>query len=196
MKDYVTLKIPPPTQNTLSLIRNKHNTSKILEYINVLKTEINPSDNHIQNVIEMLCRFCNFHGDKNFENMKRTDIINFLESFRKSEIKDQQHRWIGTYNLFLQYLLRFFKWLYFPLIEQKKRPRPDVIQNITQIKRKEKSIYKPTDLWNCEDDLLFLKYCPSKRDKCYHMISRDTACRPSELLKLRIKDIVFKSFED
>jgi len=72
MKDYVTLKIPPPTQNKLSLIRNKHNTSKILEYINVLKTEINPSDHHIQNVIELLCRFCNFHGDKNFENMKRT----------------------------------------------------------------------------------------------------------------------------
>jgi len=44
MKDYVTLKILPPTQHKLSLIRNKHNASKILEYINVLKTEINPSE--------------------------------------------------------------------------------------------------------------------------------------------------------
>jgi integrase/recombinase XerD len=43
-----------------------------------------------------------------------------------------------------------------------------------------------------EDDLLFLKYCPSRRDKCYHMISRDTGCRPHEILKLKIKDIVFK----
>ena len=43
-----------------------------------------------------------------------------------------------------------------------------------------------------EDDLLFLKYCPSKRIKCYHAVARDTSCRPHELLKLRIKDIVFK----
>ena len=60
------------------------------------------------------------------------------------------------------------------------------------MKRKEVSIYKPTDLWTQEDDLLFLKYCPSKRDRCYHVVSRDLSCRPHELLKLRIKDIVFK----
>jgi hypothetical protein len=59
------------------------------------------------------------------------------------------------------------------------------------LKRKETSIYKPTDLWTTEDDLLFLKFCPSKRMKCYHAMARDTSCRPHELLKLRIKDIVF-----
>jgi len=47
-------------------------------------------------------------------------------------------------------------------------------------------------LWTQEDDLLFLKYCPSKRDRCYHAISRDSSCRPHELLKIKIKDIVFK----
>ena len=71
MKDYVTLEISRPLQYKLSLIRNKHNASKILEYINVLKTKINPSDHHIKNVLELLCRFCNFHGDNLFENMKR-----------------------------------------------------------------------------------------------------------------------------
>jgi integrase/recombinase XerD len=71
--------------------------------------------------------------------------------------------------------------------------RPEVIDNIPQLKRKEQSIYKPTDLWTVQDDILFLKYCPSKRIKCYHAMSRDTGCRPHELLKLRIKDIVFKS---
>ncbi len=52
---------------------------------------------------------------------------------------------------------------------------------------------QPTDLWTTEDDLLFLKYCSSKRIKCYHTVSRDTSCRPHEILKLRIKDIVFKT---
>ena len=64
------------------------------------------------------------------------------------------------------------------------------------MKRKEKSIYKPTDLWTQEDDQLFLKYCPSKRERCYHTISRDTACRPHEILGLRIKDVVFKMAND
>lgn len=49
----------------------------------------------------------------------------------------------------------------------------------------------PSDMWTQDDDILFLKYCPSKRDKCYHAISRDSSCRP-QLLKLRIKDVVFK----
>jgi len=89
--------------------------------------------------------------------------------------------------------VRFFKWLYYPAIEPSKRPKPEVIENIPQLKRKEQSIYKPTDLWTSEDDVLFLKFCPSKRMKCYHAMARDTSCRPHELLKLRIKDIVFKS---
>ena len=42
----------------------------------------------------------------------------------------------------------------------------------------------------------FLKYCPSKRDKCYLMISRDTGYRPHEILKLRLKDISFKTTDE
>jgi integrase len=41
--------------------------------------------------------------------------------------------------------------------------------------------------------LLFLKYCPTKRERCYHAISRDLSCRPHEILKLKIKDIAFKT---
>jgi integrase/recombinase XerD len=41
-----------------------------------------------------------------------------------------------------------------------------------------------------------LKYCHSTRDRCYHTISRDTSCRPHEILGLRLKDIVFKMAND
>jgi len=92
--------------------------------------------------------------------------------------------------------MRFFKWLYSPEIEQKKRPKPSIIENIPQLKRKEISIYKPTDLWTPEDDSLFLRYCPNPRDRCYHEISRDSAGRPNELLKLKIKDLMFKLSPD
>jgi integrase/recombinase XerD len=65
------------------------------------------------------------------------------------------------------------------------------MKNIRMLKRMEHSTVKPTDLWTAEDDVLFLKYCPKKRDKAYHTIARDSSCRPSEILNLRIRDVVF-----
>jgi integrase/recombinase XerD len=103
-------------------------------------------------------------------------LLSFLDSYRKTESVDPLHKWIGTY------------------IEYKQRSKPAVIQNIHQLKRKEKSIYKPTDLWTAQDHSLFLKYCPNPR--CYHAMSRDSAARPHELLKLTIKDVVFKLTPD
>jgi integrase/recombinase XerD len=116
----------------------------------------------------------------------------YLDSMRKSEQQDLLHKWIETYNRYLSILARFFRWLNNPKLEPKKRPKPNVVQNIQQLRRREQSIYKPTDLWSREDDLLFLKYCPNTRDRCYHTISRDLSARPKEILGLRIKDIIFK----
>jgi hypothetical protein len=124
--------------------------------------------------------------------MTRDDIIAFLDSFRKPESVDPFHKWIGTYNQYHILMTKFFKWLYNPTLEPKQRPKPEVVQNLHQLKRKEESIYKPTDLWTREDDSLFLKYCPNIRDRCYHTMSRDLSARPSEILSLKIKDIVFK----
>jgi integrase len=81
-------------------------------------------------------------------------------------------------------------------LQPNERQKPPVIENIKRLHRKETSIYKPTDLWTPEDDQLFLRYCNSTREKCYHMISRDTGCRPHEILGLRVKDEVFKMAGD
>jgi hypothetical protein len=91
---------------------------------------------------------------------------------------------------------RFFKWLYSPGIEQSKRKKPEVVVNIPRLRRKEKSVYKPSEVWTPEEDLLFLKYCPSSRIRCYHMIQRDVGCRPNEVLNLKIKDVTFKIIGD
>jgi integrase/recombinase XerD len=65
--------------------------------------------------------------------------------------------------------------------------------DIPQLKRKEVSCYKPSDLWTQEDDLLFLKWVTNKRDRCYHTMSRDLSARPHEILNLKIKDVIFKN---
>jgi integrase len=140
-----------------------------------------------------LNRLLQFRHDKPFVNMKREDIISYLNSIRKSEGVDPLHKWIGTYNSRLRNLIRFFKWLYSPTKAPGQRPKPRILYNVPQLRRKETSIYKPSDLWTLEDDLIFLKWCPSPRDRCYHAISRDLSARPSEILNLKIKDIIIKN---
>jgi integrase/recombinase XerD len=169
------------------------NGAIIVNYIASLKIEVNLSDHYRKNILELLCRFSEYNNNKHFKDITRTEIITFLDTYRKTDTQDPLHKWIGTYNTFRICLMRFFKWLYSPDIEPDKRSKPAFMENIPQLKRKEKSIYKPSDLWTSQDDLLFLKYCPSKRDKCYHAMSRDLSCRPHEILKLKIKDISFKA---
>jgi integrase len=51
-------------------------------------------------------------------------------------------------------------------------------------------------MWSQDDDILFLKYSSSKRNRCYQAMSRDSSCRPHELLKLKIRDVVFRMAGD
>lgn len=175
---------------------SRSNSSITTDYTNAMQIEMNLSRSYRELNAWALTKLSEFHKNKPFNKISREDILSFLNSFRKTDSQDPLHKWIGTYNLTRLLLMRFFKWLYYPNEEHSNRPKPKIIENIPRYKRKEQSIYKPTDLWTQEDDLLFLKYCPNTRDRCYHTISRDTSCRPHEILNLKIKDIVFKTSGD
>ena len=190
-----TAGLKPACKKNLKRV-SKINAVIIADYIISMQTEMNPSNDYKKAIIILLCKFSQINKDKTFNHITRQNIISFLDRLRNPETVDPLHKWIGTYNLYGIYLLRFFKWLYYSDVEPNKRAKPPVVENIPQLKRKEQSIYKPSDLWSQEDDLLFLKYCPSKRMKCYHAMSRDTGCRPHELLRLRIKDVIFKNAGD
>lgn len=153
--------------------------SVLEEYVQVMIREKNPTPDYIKNALKVLRRIdlCAATNE---------NILKFLNNLKRPESEDPLHKWIGTYNLYIFVLKRFFTWF----------GRPDVMEGIKQLKRKEKSIYKPSDLWTQEDDILFLKYCPNAIYRCYHAISRDSSCRPTELLKLRVKDVVFKMAGD
>ena len=161
------------------------------KYSQALKIEGNSPEyvEHLDLTMRLFAKFVK----KDMTEVTTEDILAFLSQYRRDEEVDPLHKGIGTYNQRLAHLIKYFKWLYYPGTSPKERPRPPLLQNLKPLKRKEKSIYKPSDLWTVEDDLLFLKYCPLKRDRCYHAMSRDASCRPSEILKLRIKDVVFKS---
>ncbi|MDW0243150.1 MAG: hypothetical protein QOD15_09075 [Nitrososphaeraceae archaeon] len=179
------------TDQTIISYDVTQNQKIINDYIQARKTETNLATSTQVVTSDTLNRFSRY-VKKNFNDVTRDDIILFLNSVRKSETQDAMHKWIGTYNLYLMTISTFLKWFYYPKIEPKERPKPDVLINIKQLKRKETSSYKPSDMWTQDDDILFLKYCSSKRDRGYHAIARDTSCRPSEILSLKIKDLVFK----
>ncbi len=172
------------------------NISILCDYILAVRTESSLSDSYRTIIINVISYMSKYLNNMPFKSIKRDDLLLFLEHFRKSEKDDPMHQWIGTYNLYLTVISKFFRWLYYPKQPSKQRPIPSIIQNISKQKRKEKSIYMPSDLWTEEDDAIFLKYCPSKRMRCYHTVSRDTSCRPSELLKLSIKEVLFKMTSD
>jgi integrase/recombinase XerD len=174
----------------------KENCATIITYMLDMQTEVSPSQTHRTNTIYKLKQLAEFHNPKAFKDMTRQDIIDFLDHFRKPESVDPMHKWIGTYNASRVILIRFYRWLYFRrTTPHSKRPKPEVIDNIPTIKRREISTYKPTDLWTEEDDVLFYKYVPSLRDRCWHAVARDTGCRPSEMIKIKIKDVIVQQLE-
>jgi integrase len=143
--------------------------------------------------IKIICSFSKYLDYRDFQLISKQDIMTYLNSLRKAETVDPTHKWIGTYNTRQMILGKFFRWLYNQSESDcKKWVTPPCLNGVKPLQRKEKSPYRPSDIWTAQDHGLFLKYCPDRRDRCYHAMANDTSCRPHELLALKIKDIVFK----
>jgi site-specific recombinase XerD len=128
------------------------NGTILADYIIATRSESNISDNYRKEIIKDLFKLSEFFNhQKSFEEMIRDDLLLYLNSLRKPEPLDPLHKWIRTYNLGLGIFQSFFKWLHYPDIERKHRQKPPIIKNISKLKRKEVSTYKPTDLWTPED---------------------------------------------
>src|SRR6266487_6168572 len=116
--------------------QSNQNAFTISEYVLAMYSEINPSASHRESHLKTLCYLSDFQNQKPFSKMTREDILRYLDSHRRPEESDPLHKWIGTYNLRRTYLLRFFKWLYYPELEPSKRPIPEVVKNIPSFKRR------------------------------------------------------------
>jgi site-specific recombinase XerD len=114
-----------------------HNQKTIHDYIEARKTETNLASSTQKVMIDNLNRFPR-NTKKYFKDVTRYDVVSLLNSLR-SETEDPNDKWIGTYNLYVVTIGTFFKWLYYPQSEPKERPKPEILLNIKQLKRKEKS---------------------------------------------------------
>jgi len=178
--------------------KNLENAIIICDYIIAEQVEINIQNSTKESKIKVLAWLSNhFQDEKLFRDMTKHDILDFLNKLRKSVTEDPASKWIGSYNGRQIILTKFFRWLYNRSeSEHRNRTTPLCMQGIKRLPRKEKTSYKPTDIWERRDHALFLKFCPSKRDRCYHSLANDMSARPNEILNLKVKDIKFHVNEE
>jgi hypothetical protein len=168
------------------------NANIICDYIISEINEINIKPLTREGKIKILIWLSNYHPGKSFRNMSKSDVLSYLNSSRKSVSEDPSRRWIGTYNGRQMILLKFFRWLYNPdEPDQRKRITPTCMQGVRRLQKKEITPYKPSDIWDSREHAIFLKYCPDKRDRCYHAMANDMSARPHEILSLKISDVKF-----
>lgn len=101
------------SKNKLKNRTSSHNNI-IIEYVEAMQTETNPSKSYKATTSKILAILSRFHNHKPFNEMTREDIIIYLNSLRKDEVHDPLNKWIGTYNLYLVCITKFFKWIYNP----------------------------------------------------------------------------------
>lgn len=175
------------------LQNNPINAETICDFIIAEQNELNIKKSTKETKIKKIVHLSKyFQHQKTFYDTTKADILDHLNSLRKSHVEDPSHKSIGTWNARKMLFLKFFRWLYDPNESDLRRDTPDCMKGIRQLPRKEKSPYKPEDMWSAEEHAIFLKYCPFPRDRCYHSMANDTSARPHELLNLRIRDVKFK----
>jgi integrase len=173
---------------------NPENGTILCDYIFAELTERNIADSTREWRIKVLTWLSDhYEHKKSFKELSKQDILQYLNTLRKPVTVDADQRWIGTYNNRVLVFNKFFRWLYNPdEPDFRKRTTPPCMSGVKQLPKKNKTRYKPSDMWTAAEHDVFLRYCPQKRDKCYHAMARDTSARPHELLKLRIGDLHFK----
>jgi integrase len=173
------------------------NTKIICDYIIAEQNEINIKESTKEGKIKVPVDFIIFNNYKSLEKITKVDVLSYLNKFRKDEQEDPEHRRIGTWNNRHLILNKFFRWLNDsdnPNI--KNRKASSCMKGVKRLSRKEISRYKPSDLWTARESEVFLKYCPSKRDRAFFSMAMDTSARPHELLNLKIDDLKFKTSSD
>ena len=136
---------------------NLQNAKALCKFISSETSERNLKLSSRLTKIKILCLFSRHLHYKQFQIVTKDDIRNYLDSSRKPEAQDPTRKWIGTYNTRQMVICKFFRWLcnYHTEPDSNKWITPPCIQGIRQLPRKEKSPYKPSDMWSPMKNMLY-----------------------------------------
>jgi hypothetical protein len=136
MKLDVALKGQPPyLKDHLKQYVSQENALTICDYILAYQVEASSlSDHHKTNVILTLKKLSTLHQNQPFRDMTKQEIIAYLDTHRKSEQKDPEHKWkAATYNHYLTALIRFYRRLKYPNLEHAIRLKKTKLEQVGDI---------------------------------------------------------------
>ncbi|MCI0560843.1 MAG: hypothetical protein MN733_20355 [Nitrososphaera sp.] len=133
------------------------NKMLLAEFLNDFVTRENIAVNTKRVYIHNHLYRSRYLGHKPFKDVTRDDILGYLQTLRKPLSADVMQKWIATHNNRLAIYQKFFKWLYHPEMSADERPTPEVVRDLPQLRRKERTQVKAQDLWTEKEDAVFLK---------------------------------------
>ncbi len=106
-------KLSTTVANIEKKVHNQVNRSLLSEFYTYL-TSIDTSENYQNGLLKVLIRYAEHLGPKVtfYEIQNKEQILNYLDSKRKTEKEDPDKKWITTWNDYPWRLKYFFRWLY------------------------------------------------------------------------------------
>ena len=179
------------TINKISTIKNTVNR-RIIENFNDYMIYREKAERTRRNNLKYVLNYINWLDNVSIMNVRNEkQILDFLNTKRKSTKDDPDEKWITTYNDYLIRLKHFFRWLH----NQDKDEFDWVTPKFAKLRKKQtkrQSPYSETEIWDKEELLSIVKYEPNVRNKAILTMLWDFDARPHEITELRIKNLRFK----
>ena len=93
-------------------LANQHNGALLFKFLITEQNEQNIKLSTKTSYIKIIYPFNRFLNFKDFEDITKQEIIDYLNLLRKPESVDPTHKWIGTFNTRQKTLSKFFRWIY------------------------------------------------------------------------------------
>ena len=192
-------KLSTTIENIDKKIKNQVNRELIKEFYNYLKNQ-DTSENYQNGLLKVLIRYAEYLGiDITFYQIQdKKQIIEYLDSKRKTAGEDYDKKWITTWNDYLWRLKYFYRWLYNAKgkgVDAKSYDSwttPSFI-NIKSKRTKRLSPYSETKIWEKDELFTIIKYETNTRNKAIVALMGDLDARPSEIVLLKFV-CIFNAF--
>jgi hypothetical protein len=96
---------------------SSQNAKSICDFIIAERNEINIKESTTEWHVKVLGQLQRFLDFKDFNAITKDDILNYLNSLRKTTEEDPTNKSIGNRNNKKRVLLKYFKWLYNPDVD-------------------------------------------------------------------------------
>ena len=188
-------KLTTTIKNIEIKVTNQTNRQIINDFYEYLQN-IDTSENYQNGMLKVLIRYAVHLGGNTtfFQVQEKVQVLDFLDSKRKSDKNDPDKKWITTWNDYLWRLKYFYRWLYNAREKGINANGYDdwntpTFINLKMKRTKRLSPYLETEIWERDELATIIKYESYKRNKAVLALLWDLDARPHEITLLKIKHL-------